>query len=176
MSGVNYWRGRLAVIAACWRGDLSGYPYIPAAAQRRVIASVRWMSVFMVAMVGGSAVLFGWRAPLLYYVLPQLLGQVFLRFYLLTEHTDCELGPNGLLNTRTTLTNRAIRWLMWNMSFHAEHHLYPSIPFHRLPTAHQAVREKLGVVQPGYARWHAGYFRRILGRHVAAELPSPEVI
>ena len=27
---------------------------------------------------------------------------------------------------------------------------------------YQAVREKLGVIQPGYARWHAGYFRRIL--------------
>ena len=29
------------------------------------------------------------------------------------------------------MTNPAVRLLMWNMPFHAEHHLYPFIPFHR---------------------------------------------
>jgi fatty acid desaturase len=39
---------------------------------------------------------------------------------------------------------------MWNMPFHAEHHLYPSISFHRLPDAHVAIRDKLCIVQRGY--------------------------
>ena len=98
----------------------------------------------------------------LLWVLPQLVGQVFLRLYLLTEHTGCAETPNGLINTRTTLTNAAMRRLMWNMSYHAEHHLYPSIPFHRLPAAHGPVRDRLGVMQDGYARWHAGYLRAML--------------
>ena len=159
---VNYWRARAKVAVDCWRGDLSSPPYMPAAAQRRVVISVRWMCVFVAATVAGSALLFGWRAPLVYWVLPQLAGQVFLRLYLLTEHTGCAEAPNGLLNTRTTLTNAAIRRLMWNMSYHAEHHLYPSIPFHRLPAAHGSMRGRLGVVQDGYARWHAGYLRNLL--------------
>ena len=159
---VNYWRARAKVAVDCWRGDLSSHPYMPAAAQRRVVISVRWMCVFVAATVAGSALLFGWRAPLVYWVLPQLAGQVFLRLYLLTEHTGCAEAPNGLLNTRTTLTNAAIRRLMWNMSYHAEHHLYPSIPFHRLPAAHGSMRGRLGVVQDGYARWHAGYLRNLL--------------
>ncbi len=98
----------------------------------------------------------------MFWLLPQVIGQVFLRLYLLTEHTECEDTPNGLQNTRTTLTNAAMRLVMWNMSYHAEHHLYPSIPFHRLPAAHVAVRDRLGVVQPGYARWHAGFLGRLL--------------
>ncbi len=159
---VNYWRARAKVIADCWRGDLSGYPYVPPAASARVIASVRAMSLFAAAGAVGAGLVWGWRAPLLFWVVPQLIGQVFLRLYLLTEHTGCEETANGLNNTRTTLTNAAMRRLMWNMSYHTEHHLYPSIPFHRLPAAHTAVRDRLGVVQPGYARWHAGYFRQIL--------------
>lgn len=160
---VSYWRTRAKVIADCWRGDLSSYPYVPEAARRRVIASVRWMCVLVAAAAAGSALLFGWRAPLVFWVLPQLTGQMFLRLYLLTEHTGCEETPNGLVNTRTTLTNAAMRLLMWNMSYHTEHHLYPSIPFHRLPAAHGSVRDRLGVVQDGYARWHAGYLKAILG-------------
>ena len=161
---VNYWRARATVLIDCWRGDLSGYPYVPAAQAARVIASVRWMSVFVAAVTAASALLWGWWAPLLFWIAPQLLGQLFLRLYLLTEHTDCEETPNGLINTRTTLTNALVRRVMWNMSYHAEHHLYPSIPFHRLPAAHLAVRDRLGVVQAGYVKWHVGYLGRILGR------------
>ena len=161
---VNYWRARARVIGDCWRGDVSGYKFIPAAAQPQVIASVRWMCVAVAAAALGSALLWGWWAPLLFWVAPQMVGQVFLRLYLLTEHTGCAETPNGLVNTRTTLTNAAMRRLMWNMSYHAEHHLYPSIPFHRLPDAHQAIRGRLGVLQDGYARWHAGYVRTLVRR------------
>lgn len=161
---VNYWRSRCKVMADCWRGDLGGYSYIPAANQPQVIASVRAMCVLMLTLALGSALLWGWWVPLVFWVAPQVIGQVFLRLYLLTEHTGCEETPNGLRNTRTTLTNAAMRLLMWNMSYHTEHHLYPSIPFHRLPAAHQAVRERLSVVQPGYARWHLGFIRHILAR------------
>src|SRR5262245_47683798 len=32
-------------------------------------------------------------------------------------------------NTRTILTSWPIPFLMWNMPYHVEHHLYPSIPY-----------------------------------------------
>jgi len=41
--------------------------------------------------------------------------------------------------------------LMWNMPYHAEHHLYPSIPFHQLPALHIKVRENLKHIAPSYA-------------------------
>jgi fatty acid desaturase len=161
---VNYWRARAVVLRDCWRDDLSAYPYIPTTSAPRVIASVRWMSALVAVLAIGSAWLFGWWVPFVFWLIPQAMGQVFLRLYLLTEHTGCDETPNGLVNTRTTLTNRMIHLLMWNMSYHAEHHLYPSIPFHRLPDAHVAVRSRLGVIQDGYARWHAAYLKGILGR------------
>ena len=128
--GVNYWRARAAVIRDCWRGDLSGYAYIPSAMAPRIVASIRAMCVMMLALAAGSALLWGWWVPFAFWIVPQLLGQPLLRLYLLTE-------------TRTVLTNGLMRLLMWNMSFHTEHHLYPGIPFHRLPDAHSAVRSRL---------------------------------
>jgi len=162
--GINYWRARAAVLRDCWRGDLAAYPYIPAASRAKVIASVRWMCMALLAASALSMALVGWWAPLAFWIVPQLLGQPVLRLYLLTEHTGCTEDANGLTNTRTTLTNRLVRLVMWNMSFHTEHHLYPSIPFHRLPDAHLATRSRLGVIQDGYARWHAGFLRSILRR------------
>jgi fatty acid desaturase len=161
--GVPYWRLRLIVVADAWRGDMSRYPYVSKQAAAGVIRSVRAMSG---TMVGGSvvaALLFGWATPLEFWILPQLLCQPFLRAYVLAEHTGCTHDRNGLTNTRTTLTNAVVRLLMWNMPFHAEHHLYPSIPFHRLADAHTMLREKLGFVEPrGYARWNLGVLRQFM--------------
>jgi fatty acid desaturase len=39
---------------------------------------------------------------------------------------------------------------MWNMPFHAEHHLYPSIPFHALKASHEKLRLHFAHVEPGY--------------------------
>ena len=87
---------------------------------------------------------------LLLWVGPALLGQPWLRLYLMAEHAGCPLTPDMLANTRTTLTNPAIRFLFWNMPCHAEHHALPAVPFHALPALHERLRPRLGVVAPGY--------------------------
>jgi fatty acid desaturase len=158
--GVPYWRLRVMVIADCWRGDLSRYPYVSEQAAPAIIRSVRAMSLAMVGGAAASALLFGWTTPFVFWVLPQLVCQPFLRGYVLAEHTGCTMDRNGLTNTRTTLTGAAVRLLMWNMPFHAEHHLYPSIPFHRLPDAHRVLRDKLAFVQCGYVRWNLDLIRQ----------------
>ncbi|HTC10127.1 MAG TPA: fatty acid desaturase [Acetobacteraceae bacterium] len=159
--GLPYWRLRLIVIRDCWRGDLSAYPFVTDKTAPRIVRSVRAMSVVMVGGAIASALLFGWRVPLLFWIGPQLLCQPFLRAYVLAEHTGCTHDRNGLTNTRTTLTNAVVRVLMWNMPYHAEHHLYPSIPFHRLADAHGMLRARLGFIQRGYARWHLGLVRQL---------------
>jgi fatty acid desaturase len=162
--GVPFWTLRLRVLWDCLRGDLGAYPYVAVAAAPKIIRSGRWMTVVMVGGAVASAAVFGWATPLLYWVGPQLLGQPPLRAYLLAEHTGCSEDRNGLTNTRTTLTWAPVRLLMWDMPYHAEHHLFPSIPFHRLAAAHGMLRSKLGFVQPGYVRWNFGHVRMLAGR------------
>jgi fatty acid desaturase len=143
-------------------------PPVDGGAAARIIRSARLMTLFMLALSAVSMVLIGWWAPLVFWIGPLILGQPLLRLYLLTEHTGCTLDDNGLTNTRTTLTNAPIRLLMGNMSYHAEHHLSPSIPFHRLADAHAALRNRLGVVQHGYARWHWRFVRTLRQRSARA--------
>lgn len=158
---LQYWRMRLTVLLHGLRGDLSAYPFITPRSAPRIVGSLRAMAAFMLAASALSMALVGWWAPLVFWLGPQLLGQPLLRLYLLTEHTGCTTDANGLTNTRTTLTTWPVHLLMWNMSFHTEHHLYPSIPFHRLRAAHAAMQDRLGVIQPGYTRWHIDFVARL---------------
>jgi fatty acid desaturase len=85
-----------------------------------------------------------------YWLLPMICGQPVLRAILLAEHTGCTEDANGLTNTRTTYASWPVRFLMWNMPFHAEHHLHPAVPFHRLPELHQLIKERLTHISPSY--------------------------
>ena len=69
---------------------------------------------------------------------------------MLAEHALCPISPDLLENTRTTYTNALVRFLAWNMPYHAEHHAFPAIPFHRLPAANRIISARLKTTAPGY--------------------------
>ena len=96
-----------------------------------------------------------------FWILPSLLTQPFLRWFLLAEHTGCDLGDNMLENSRTTYTSPLINFLAWNMPYHAEHHYLASIPFHALPALHAwtgcLVKHSAG----GYLQANQGIFHEM---------------
>ena len=107
------------------------------------------------ALALGSVAL--WSTALAWaWIVPVLFGQPFLRAYLLAEHARCPHVANMLENTRTTFTTALVRFVAWNMPFHAEHHAYPAVPFHKLPRFHEIVRAHLRSTERGYVRFHAG--------------------
>jgi len=161
VTGWFFWQARLQVWAAAWRGDMTRYPFLHPATAPRVIRSVRASSALTAGLAIAAGLGLGWDAVLLYWVGPQLLGQPVLRLYLLAEHTGCTEDANGLTNTRTMLTSPLVRLLMWNMPYHAEHHLYPFIPFHRLAEAHALLRARLAHVGHGYVAFHRAQLRRL---------------
>ena len=77
----------------------------------------------------------------------------------MAEHTGCANGPDMIANTRTTLTNPVIRLIAWNMPYHTEHHVYPSVPFHALPVLHAEMKPYIQVMGPGYIGVHRGLMR-----------------
>jgi fatty acid desaturase len=91
------------------------------------------------------------------WIVPALIGQPFLRLYLLAEHGRCPFVANMLENTRTTATTWVVRKLAWNMPYHAEHHSYPAVPFHKLPEFHAIVEAHLKETENGYVRFNAKY-------------------
>ena len=162
ISGWHWWSGKLSSYARLLWGDLAAVPYLNAELIPKVRRSA-WLQVGLYLTLAAVSLIeangFLWR----FWLLPLAVGQPFLRFVLLAEHSGCSFSSDGTANTRTTLTLWPVRWLMWNMPFHAEHHLYASLPFHALPAAHRHIAPHLHHLDPGYLQVH---------RQLLADLPS----
>ena len=164
-SGVGHWRARLTELLRHAAGRVED-PWIPSWERGRICAEARW-HVGTYLAIGISAVAFGWTAPLTYWLIPALLGQPFLRLYLLAEHTGCPQVSDPLANTRTTLSCAPLRFLMWNMPYNAEHHTLPAVPFHALPALHRDLSGTLQRLAPGYTSFHRSYTASLRSRSTA---------
>ena len=101
-------------------------------------------------------------ALVMFWLLPRLAGEPVMRIIRMSEHVGCPLTDNVFRNTRTVLTLAPIRWLAWNMAYHAEHHAFPGVPFHRLGRLHEALKGDLEQLERGYVRTHARLIRSAL--------------
>ena len=168
LSAIPWWIGKVRGHLAGLRGDFSARPYIHAEAVPAVRRSLGlqfavYGLLALASLIGANGFLF-W-----FWLLPLAVGQPLLRFVMLAEHGGCPFVADGRRNTRTTHTLAPLRRLMWNMPFHAEHHLYPSLPFHALAAAHQDLRPGLTVVAPGYLAVHRGFLANL----AALAMPAP---
>lgn len=167
LSGWHWWTSKLQGYARLLWGDLSAVPYLNAQVIPQVRRSV-WLQLGVYLALAALSVIGGNGFLLRFWLLPLAVGQPFLRFVLLAEHSGCSFSTDGTANTRTTLTVWPVRWLMWNMPFHAEHHLYPSLPFHALPAAHALIGPHLQHLDRGYLAVH----RRLLANLPGLALPA----
>jgi fatty acid desaturase len=148
VSGLPYWRTRIATLARIGRGRVEE-PFITGRLRPRIVREARlYLTVYGLFLLVSIAT--GSPAVLIFWLIPALLGQPFLRAYLLAEHTGCPLVADMLENTRTTRSLALVRRLAWNMPYHAEHHACPWLPFHALPAAHRLLEEKIAVQASGY--------------------------
>jgi len=168
VSGLPYWRERLQTTL---RHALTGRvtePFVPAARAAEVVREARilWLSYLVVA---AASLYLESAALLIFWLVPALLGQPFLRLFLLAEHTGCAFDDDMLANTRTTYTNAAVRLLSWRMPYHAEHHSFPSVPFHALARVNALLPSAGRVTAPGYLALHRALLRQL--RAAAAAPP-----
>ena len=133
ISAIPFWCLRPMMFARLALGMTSSYPFVPANARQKIAISAGLQLAVYVAEI--VSIVMGYPYALYFFFLPAILAQPLLRAILIAEHTGCSNDEDGLTNTRTTLTSLPIRLLMWNMPYHTEHHLYPSIPFYQLPKA-----------------------------------------
>ena len=83
--------------------------------------------------------------PLMYVgIAPVFMGSWLAHMFGLTQHAG--LAENVLdhrLNSRTVYMNPIFRFLYWNMNYHVEHHMFPMVPYHRLPDLHRVLADDL---------------------------------
>jgi fatty acid desaturase len=164
IAGWHWWIGKLEGHFSIAAGRVAGHGFLTDKTRPVVVRSVRLQLAVYGAGIALS-VLLGQPLFLTHWLLPVALGQPLLRAILLAEHTGCSEDDNPLTNTRTTHTVLPVRFLMWNMPFHAEHHRYPALPFFVLREAHERLGPRLRhVARRGYLGMHldllAGLRRR----------------
>lgn len=159
LSGLEYLRGNIRAQGAIARGRFDTLSFFPAASRAQARRSVRRQF----AVYASLAVVAVWfpMPVFIYWLGPVLLGYPFLLLVLMPEHAGCAETGDNYDNTRTTYTWWPLRLIFWNMSFHAEHHVNPAIPFHALPAAHKLMKPRITHIQPGFVAWNRAYIHEL---------------
>jgi fatty acid desaturase len=156
VSGLPLWGASLRLLARLALGR-ERPAYLPdrqrPKAEREARILILLYGLALASLFVSDLVLWVWIVPI-------LLGQPVLRLYLLAEHGDCPRTAEMFANTRTTFTTALVRFVAWNMPYHVEHHVYPNVPFHRLPALHRLIRGYLQVTADGYVAFSRDYLAR----------------
>ncbi len=118
--------------------------FVPETERRKVILAARIWLLIHLSVIALALWLQSWLLPMYVGVLPTMYGGWLTIYFGLTQHGG--LADNVLdhrLNTRTIYMNPIFRFVYWNMNYHVEHHMFPMVPYHRLPELHEAVKADL---------------------------------
>ncbi|HEX5129741.1 MAG TPA: fatty acid desaturase [Usitatibacter sp.] len=172
ISAIPLWRRNAGWFYNHSRGRISARDswYVPKDEHWRIYREARVLLVLYALVVVTSIALSSW-AVLIYWVIPRLLGEPFMRWMRVAEHVGCEYTADLRRNTRTTRAIAPLRALFWNMSYHAEHHLCPAVPFHALPELHRIAGEQLHPVGESHVRVHGTILRGTLAHRFARLIP-----
>ena len=130
-------------VVALRRGQGLGAPRRAGEVDERAMALARL--VFLAALAGG-VVVSGLAVPfVLFWVVPFVTWtQLVLHVRSIAEHFGIEGREGPYAETRTTLASWFDRLFVapGSAGYHFEHHLYPSVPFHRLPELHRRLMQR----------------------------------
>lgn len=133
---------------AAGRLDTQEVTWIPQSEQPKVIRVARiWVAIYAATLA--LAVALGSIIPLMVIGLPRLYGAWHHVMTGVLQHAGLADNVNDhRLNSRTVYMNPVSRFIYWNMNYHVEHHMFPMVPYHRLPDLHAAIRHDLPAPSP----------------------------
>jgi fatty acid desaturase len=119
---------------------------------------VAWEARLLLLIHGGAiAAAISWVPTLWRVYAGLLIGHSMLSWYITCEHRGLPHEGSILARTRSLRSPAWVRWLVWNMPYHAEHHAWPAIPWHALPALHAQMHEHLvHRERPLYLHLHGG--------------------
>jgi fatty acid desaturase len=134
---------------------------------------VRNSRLFIVIYAGAAAVSWYFSTTVLLWIwlLPKLAGDPVMLTYAGSQHFEKEENTIDLRrSTRSLRPNWLIDLFYWNMSFHIEHHLYPTVPFFALPKLNALIKDRLpepeGILSATGSVFH-GWWLRSFRQHAA---------
>jgi fatty acid desaturase len=128
---------RLMLLHAAGKIDAEEAEYLPPMFHAKTIRTARiWVLIYAVTL--GVALWFQSWSPLLLIGLPRLFGCWHMVICGWLQHGGlADNVTDHRLNCRTVYMNPVSRFIYWNMNYHVEHHMFPLVPYYRLPELHQ---------------------------------------
>jgi len=148
--------------------EIKSYLFDQGMAVHSPSATRRRQAVMGVAVLGVTACLHGWAVLALYWLLPLFTVLIALLYFRdIAEHVAL---PPGAYASRSTIASRLESWLVapLHVGLHAEHHLFPSVPWYRLPELHRML-SKSPTYRKEVTLTH-GYFNGVV-REVTSRRP-----
>ncbi len=124
--------------------------YIPESEYLKVYWEARVYVLLLIGIVV-LCIYTGSILPAMFVLLPIFYGSWLVFLLAITQHTG--LGEDVLdhrLNSRTFISNFAIRFLYSNMNYHIEHHMFPMVPYHALPALHEEIKADCPPASPSF--------------------------
>ncbi|HKO48731.1 MAG TPA: fatty acid desaturase [Polyangiaceae bacterium] len=173
LSGLPWWLGKLRTHLRLAAGKTGSYGFLNEKTGPQVVRSVR-LQLFVYGTAIAVSVWLGYPYFLVYWLVPVAAAQPLLRAILLAEHMGCSESRDMLSNTRTTYTVWPVRFLMWEMPYHADHHRYPALPFFALASAHRSLAPYLAqIARTGYSGLHWDFVKALRKRPAIVHNPGP---
>lgn len=151
VAGGPFWRYQLSTLIPHALGRLAPgeEAWLPASTRPAIYREVRlmlagWLAAIVVPLLFGSDLV------LVLWIGPRVVGEPIMRIARLSEHAGRPQVPDLTVNTRTLDVPAPLRWLAWNMPYHAEHHAAPAVPFHALPRLRPLLAGTLAPPAGGY--------------------------
>ncbi|MCY4462410.1 MAG: fatty acid desaturase [Albidovulum sp.] len=157
-----------------------GVHFIPDSERRKVIWNSRAYVAITVATVIAAVIWQSWL-PILLVVTPRFYGGFFPQFFNITQHAGLkENCQDHRQNCRTFYTNPVFEFLYMKMNYHIEHHMFPMVPFHRLPALHAAIKDQCPPVYPSvwacYREMIPAIRKQLKDPHYFVERPLPNAV
>ncbi|TNF22874.1 MAG: fatty acid desaturase [Rhodobacteraceae bacterium] len=146
LDALTGWKRML--LNAAGRIDPAEASFIPEPEQPKVIRVARiWVLIYAATL--GLALWMQSILPLMLIGLPRLYGAWHHVLTGLMQHAGlAEDVLDHRLNSRTVYINPVSRFIYWNMNYHVEHHMFPMVPYHRLPELHEKIKHDLPAANP----------------------------
>lgn len=104
------------------------------------------------------------EAILKLWFLPMILAAHLTEFRAVAEHGLTTRG-NVFTATRTVVSNRFVSFVMCNINYHLEHHLFPGVPWYNLPKVHRLLQDEYrragSSIYPSYRKFFVDLFKVI---------------
>ena len=114
--------------------------FVPQSEWGKMFFLSRFYLALYAAMIVWSIAIRSWL-PVLFFPLARFYGGWLHQIFSLTQHAGlAENVRDHRLNTRTVLMNPVFCFLYFNMNYHIEHHMFPTVPYYSLPALHELMK------------------------------------